>query len=63
MTGGGITYSPDNKEELVRALNKMFGDANLRASLGDSGRKGVRTNLSLERMSVGLSEIYSKLDH
>jgi glycosyltransferase involved in cell wall biosynthesis len=63
MTGGGITYSPDNKEELVRALNKMFGDANLRASLGDSGRKGVRTNLSLERMSVGLSEIYNKLDH
>lgn len=62
MTGGGIIYSPDNKEELVRALHKMFEDANMRASFGDSGRKGVRANLSLERMSVGLSEIYSKLN-
>jgi len=61
ITGGGMTYSPDNKEELVKTLHKLLSDADLRIALGEAGRKGVRAKLSLEEMSVGLSEIYNKV--
>jgi glycosyltransferase involved in cell wall biosynthesis len=61
ITGGGMTYSPDNKEELVKTLHKLLSDADLRIALGEAGRKGVRSKLSLEEMSVGLSEIYNKV--
>jgi glycosyltransferase involved in cell wall biosynthesis len=61
MTGGGIVYSPDNKEELVKALVKMLNDPGKQKELGDAGRKNVRTELSLEKMSVNLSGIYNSL--
>jgi len=60
MTGGGITYSPDNKEELVKALVRMLTDTALQKELGAAGRKNVRSALSLEKMSVALSGIYSR---
>jgi glycosyltransferase involved in cell wall biosynthesis len=61
MTGGGITYSPDNKEELVNALVGLLNDSGLRKELADNGRKNVRSVLSLEKMSVALFGIYNKL--
>jgi glycosyltransferase involved in cell wall biosynthesis len=61
MTGGGITYSPDNKEELVKALVRLMTDQALRSELGENGRKNVRSALSLSKMSASLSAIYNKL--
>jgi len=57
-TGGGITYFPDNHEELVKSLYRVFTDSYLRKQLGEKGFAGVRSALSLEKMSSGLSEVY-----
>ena len=58
-TGGGIIYSPDNDEELTKMLIKLLNDSSLRKSLGETGRNNVREELTLEKMSVGLSEVYA----
>jgi glycosyltransferase involved in cell wall biosynthesis len=61
MTGGGLIYSPDNNEELVGALVKLLNNKNLQKELGEAGKKNVRVKLSLEKMSVALSDIYNGL--
>ncbi|MCX6302911.1 MAG: glycosyltransferase family 4 protein [Bacteroidia bacterium] len=61
MTGGGITYSPDTVEELVAALLRMFTDNDLRNKLGNTGSTKVRSMLSLNKMSAGLSVVYNEL--
>ena len=58
-TGGGILYSPDNKEELIAGLIKIFNDKNLEQSLGETGKLNVKEKLTLEKMSLGLSEVYN----
>jgi glycosyltransferase involved in cell wall biosynthesis len=60
-TGGGIIYSPDNIEELSLALLRLLKDKKLARDLGDKGSKRVRSELSLEKMSIGLSEVYDKV--
>lgn len=60
-TGGGILYSPDNKDELVSGILKLFGDKKLMQNLGEIGRKNVRLELTLGNMSVGLSKVYSDI--
>ena len=57
-TGGGIIYSPDNIEELTAGIIKLFNDKKLLHSLGETGRNKVKEELSLEKMSVGLSKVY-----
>lgn len=61
MTGGGLIYSPDNQEELVGTLVKLLNDKSLQKELGEAGKKNVRSMLSLEKMSVALSELYKGL--
>jgi glycosyltransferase involved in cell wall biosynthesis len=61
MTGGGLIYSPDNNEELIGALVKLLNNKSLQKELGEAGKKNVRSKLSLEKMSVALSEIYNGL--
>jgi glycosyltransferase involved in cell wall biosynthesis len=60
-TGGGIIYSPDNIDELARGLVKLLNDISLRKSLGETGKNNVHEKLTLEKMSVGLSEVYNKV--
>ncbi|HEX7494336.1 MAG TPA: glycosyltransferase family 4 protein [Bacteroidales bacterium] len=60
-TMGGITYSPDNVAELSASLLKLLQDKNLRTTLGIQGKEKVLTELSLEKMSEGLSEVYNSL--
>jgi len=60
-TMGGITYSPDSVSELAASLLRLFKDHNLRATLGESGRKIVIEEFSLEKMSEGLSEVYKNI--
>ncbi|MDO9339056.1 MAG: glycosyltransferase family 4 protein, partial [Bacteroidales bacterium] len=61
MTMGGITYSPDTVAELSANLLKLFKDSNLRAQLGSNGREKVNKELSLDKMSDGLSEVYNSI--
>jgi len=61
ITGGGITYSPDTVSELSKSLMKILSDHDLRKKLGETGSVKVRTELSLDKMSYGLSEVYSKM--
>ena len=61
MTGGGLSYSPDTVEELVKALVRIFTDSKLRRELGEEGKKNVKAKLSLDKMAVALSEVYKRL--
>jgi glycosyltransferase involved in cell wall biosynthesis len=60
-TGGGLTYEPDTIKGLSDALLKLFNDKALRKDLGIKGRENVARELSLEKMSVGLSEVYQRV--
>ncbi len=62
-TGGGILYSPDNKDELVAGIIKLFDNKKLMQSLGETGRIKVKEELTLENMSVGLSKVYETVLH
>jgi glycosyltransferase involved in cell wall biosynthesis len=59
-TKGGITYSPDTVGGLSSSLLKLFNDNNLRLGLGEAGRENVLKELSLDKMSEGLSEVYNE---
>jgi len=61
MTEGGLIYSPDSKEELVNKLVKLLNDRELQKTLGEKGKQNVLSKLSLEKMSVSLSDIYNRL--
>jgi len=58
-TGGGITYSPDSLEELSESLIKSLNDKALLIKLGAEGKSRVLQELSLEKMSEGLSKVYN----
>jgi glycosyltransferase involved in cell wall biosynthesis len=60
-TMGGIIYSPDNVSELSANLLKLLKDNDLRNHLGKLGKEKVLTDLSLEKMSQGLSKVYNSL--
>lgn len=60
-TGGGITYSPDNVSELAGSLLKVLQDNELRHKLGKEGKENVLNELSLAKMSEGLSRVYNSL--
>jgi len=57
-TGGGITYLPDTVEELSASLLKLLTDKELAEKLGETGKHRVISELSLEKMSEGLSGVY-----
>jgi len=58
-TGGGITYSPDNVNSLTESLVKLLNDKVRMSTLGAKGKDNVLKELSLERMSEGLSVVYN----
>ena len=60
-TYGGITYSPDDVAELSDNLMKLLLDNEFRQRLGKEGKEKVLTELTLEKMSEGLSKIYNSL--
>jgi len=60
MTAGGVTYTPDNIDELSKALAGLLNNKALRDKLGANGRTRVREELSLDRMSKGLAGVYDK---
>lgn len=60
-TDGGIIYSPDEVVELSTNLLKLLMDNELRLRLGKQGKDKVLTELTLEKMSEGLSKVYNSL--
>jgi glycosyltransferase involved in cell wall biosynthesis len=60
-TSGGITYTPDSVSGLAENLLKLLMDNDLRIKLGKQGKEKVLTELSLEKMSEGLSEVYNSI--
>jgi glycosyltransferase involved in cell wall biosynthesis len=60
-TRGGITYSPDNISALSDGLVKLLHDKDLLNKLGTEGKENVLNELSLEKMSEGLSEVYNSV--
>jgi glycosyltransferase involved in cell wall biosynthesis len=61
ITGGGVIYAPDTVEELAATLLRVMNDKELRIRLGRTGQDTVKRELSLEKMSVGLSEVYNRV--
>jgi glycosyltransferase involved in cell wall biosynthesis len=60
-TGGGIIYSPDDTKGLADALGNILKDRELLSRLGKQGKENVLKNLSLQKMSEGLSEVYKSV--
>jgi glycosyltransferase involved in cell wall biosynthesis len=60
-TTGGITYSPDTVAELSASLLKLLKDNDMLAKLGRQGKEKVLADLSLDRMSEGLSKVYNQV--
>lgn len=60
-TGGGITYSPDSISALSESIVKLLTDKDLTNKLGTEGKENVLKELSLERMSEGLAQVYKKI--
>jgi len=60
-TMGGVTYSPDTVADLAASLLKLFKDNDLRLRLGENGKEIVIKELTLEKMSDGLSEVYNSI--
>lgn len=58
-TGGGMTYTDDNVSSLADAIEKLLFDRQKITELGRTGKERVLDNLSLERMSEELSNVYS----
>jgi glycosyltransferase involved in cell wall biosynthesis len=58
-TGGGVIFSPDNITALTESLVKMLNDKDLMSALGAKGKDNVLKELSLEKMSEGLSAVYN----
>jgi glycosyltransferase involved in cell wall biosynthesis len=59
MTGGGITNHTDTIEGLTVALTSILTDRKIRETLGKAGYNGVRSELSLAKMSEGLKDLYA----
>ena len=60
-TGGGITYTPDTVDELSANLLKALSNRELCVELGKKGQENVLKELSLIKMSEGLSKVYNSL--
>jgi glycosyltransferase involved in cell wall biosynthesis len=60
-TGGGLTYLPDNAEELSESILQLLNNSALREEMGMRGKKGVEDNLSMGKMADGIIKVYKKV--
>jgi glycosyltransferase involved in cell wall biosynthesis len=61
MTGGGVLYSPDTVEELVRNLKDLLKDKSRLKELGLTGKDTVKKILSFDTMASGLKNVYETI--
>lgn len=56
----GLLVAPGDPDDLVRGVNRLAGDANLRARLGRNAREYVRANFSIERLVSATHQAYQR---
>ena len=57
----GFLVPPGRPEELAAALGRLIGDAELRRTLGDAGRRRAEERFSLPRWRAEHLELYRRL--
>ena len=57
----GLLVPPRDSHALALAVNRLIGDEALRANLGDTGRKRVEANFSIERTLERTLEVYQSV--
>jgi glycosyltransferase involved in cell wall biosynthesis len=57
----GLLVEPGKVEALAEALNRLLGDANLRARLGAAGRQRVEREFSVRQMIEKTAALYRRL--
>jgi len=58
-TGGGLLAEPDSPGSLAEKLETLMSDPELRARLGDAGKRAVHGDFSAESMAVATLAVYS----
>lgn len=57
----GLLFSPGNMRELAEALVQLAGDSNLKARLGEEGRRIAETGYAVEAEMDGYCSLYASL--
>jgi glycosyltransferase involved in cell wall biosynthesis len=58
MTGGGVTHTPGNAQELATAMADLLNDPARRAAMSQSGHTAVREKFLDTHMAQGMLNIY-----
>ena len=56
----GLLVKPGKPGELADALRRLFADPSLRARMGEKGRKAVLAEMTVERMTDAMTEVYDR---
>jgi glycosyltransferase involved in cell wall biosynthesis len=57
----GLTVPPGDADALAAALNRLLDDPDLRARLGDAGRRRVRAHFTADAMAAETMRLYEEL--
>jgi rhamnosyl/mannosyltransferase len=57
----GITVAPEDPSALAAGLNRLLGDAELRARYGAAGRRRVAEEFSAEVMAARTLDLYREI--
>jgi len=60
-SNSGLSFTPDNPEELSKAIIKLLGDKQLRDKMGKNGRKLMVNNYSWEHTARKMIEVFRNL--
>jgi glycosyltransferase involved in cell wall biosynthesis len=60
-TMGGVLYDPDTVEELAANIRMLLNDRERSYSMGRKGQATVMSEMTLEKMSEGLTSVYRSL--
>lgn len=61
QTGCGVTVDPAQPAAIAAALDRLLGDAALRATMGERGRRAVAEHFTWESQAAVLRDLYQRL--
>ena len=56
----GLLVKPGKPSELAAALRRLFADPELRTRMGESGRRAALAEMTVERMTDAMTEVYER---
>jgi len=59
ISGGGVSYEPNNPEVLAETLDKLLKDGEGLKMLSENGRKGVEEHFNMHNLANRINEIYT----